>query len=295
MDTDKGNQAGRHGGQGNVQGGGKNTVRDSSLGNLQDTGQGSMPGNMQDSGQGNLQDSGQPAGGQYAKESPEGSAKIQGDKLGDTVAAGASAGDGIQVERGGDDAGQGMDVGPGQGAGQGMGSPQGQLAGQGGSQAGQGSQGSQGSSHGGQGSSQGGQGQGSAGAATGRAQQSMSAERRREKSDEGVLRPPVDVIEDAQGITLLADLPGVAKENLNLRLDAQSLTIEGAMSIDFPQQMESRYAEIRHQRYERTFALSRELDGEKATAELVHGVLKIRIPKTAHATPRKIPVNVASA
>jgi HSP20 family protein len=107
----------------------------------------------------------------------------------------------------------------------------------------------------------------------------------------GVLRPPVDVIEDAQGITLLADMPGVAKENLNLRLESQSLTIEGALSLDGPQDMDSRYAEIRHQHYERTFALSRELDGEKATAELAHGVLRIRIPKTAHATPRKIPVN----
>jgi HSP20 family protein len=111
----------------------------------------------------------------------------------------------------------------------------------------------------------------------------------------GVLRPPVDVIEDAQGITLVADMPGVSKENLNLRLESQSLTIEGALSLDGPQDMDSRYAEIRHQHYERTFALSRELDGEKATAELANGVLRIRIPKTAHATPRKIPVNVGSA
>jgi HSP20 family molecular chaperone IbpA len=108
----------------------------------------------------------------------------------------------------------------------------------------------------------------------------------------GVLRPPVDVIEDAQGITLLADMPGVTRDNLNLRLDAQSLTIEGAMALDLPQQMEGRYIEVGSQQYERTFALSRELDGARATAELNHGVLKIRIPKTQEAAPRKIPVNV---
>ncbi|QYF95896.1 Hsp20/alpha crystallin family protein [Massilia sp. PAMC28688] len=107
----------------------------------------------------------------------------------------------------------------------------------------------------------------------------------------GVLRPPVDVIEDAQGITLLADMPGVTRDNLNLRLDSQSLTIEGAMALDIPQQMEGRYIEVGHQHYERTFALSRELDGAQATAELNHGVLKIRIPKTQEAAPRKIPVN----
>lgn len=133
------------------------------------------------------------------------------------------------------------------------------------------------------------------GGAAGGQQAMTTTERSRERGGVGVLRPPVDVIEDPQGITLLADMPGVSKDNLNLRLDSQSLTIEGSMSIDWPEQMDSRYAEIRHQHYERTFALSRELDGEKATAELSHGVLKIRIPKTAQATPRKIPINVTAA
>ena len=134
------------------------------------------------------------------------------------------------------------------------------------------------------------------GGAAGGGQRAMtSTEGSHDRRTVGVIRPPVDVIEDPQGITLLADMPGVSKDKLNLRLESQSLTIEGAMSIDWPEQMDSRYAEIRHQHYERTFALSRELDGEKATAELSHGVLKIRIPKTAQAAPRKIPVNAPSA
>ncbi len=127
--------------------------------------------------------------------------------------------------------------------------------------------------------------------AEGMGAQTGSAVQRRQDANIGVLRPPVDVIEDAGGITLLADLPGVSKENLNLRLEAQSLTIEGAMSLDLPADMEPRHAEVRHQHYERTFALSRELNGEEATAELHHGVLKIRIPKSQDAMPRKIPVN----
>ncbi len=107
----------------------------------------------------------------------------------------------------------------------------------------------------------------------------------------GVLRPPVDVIEDATGITLVADLPGVSKDNLHLQLEAQSLTIQAAMSLDLPAGMEARHVEVRHQHYERTFALSRELNGEQATAELNHGVLRIRIPKSQDAVPRRIPVN----
>jgi HSP20 family protein len=128
----------------------------------------------------------------------------------------------------------------------------------------------------------------------GAGQQAVTRAERRPGSNVGVLRPPVDVIEDPTGITLMADMPGVSKDNLNLRLEAQSLTVEGSLSLDLPPDMESRYAEVRHQHYERTFALSRELDGEKATAELAHGVLTIRIPKTAEAAPRKIPVNVAT-
>ena len=124
-------------------------------------------------------------------------------------------------------------------------------------------------------------------------QQAVATERR-PGPNVGVLRPPVDVIEDAAGIILKADIPGLSKDNLNLRLEAQSLTIEGSLSLDLPPDLESRYAEVRHQHYERTFALSRELDGEKATAELANGVLTIRIPKTAEAAPRKIPVNVAA-
>lgn len=109
---------------------------------------------------------------------------------------------------------------------------------------------------------------------------------------EASLLPPVDVIEDGSGITLYADLPGVPKDKLNLRLEADSLTIEGEVALDLPQGMESSHAEVRLPRYSRTFTLSRELDGEKASAEFRNGSLKLRIPKAAHAQPRKIQVNV---
>ncbi len=110
---------------------------------------------------------------------------------------------------------------------------------------------------------------------------------------EAALLPPVDVIEDSGGITLLADLPGVSKENLKLQLETESLTIEGELALDIPQDMESGYAEVKVPRYRRTFTLSKELDGEQTSAEFKNGVLKLRIPKAAHAQPRKIQINVA--
>lgn len=123
--------------------------------------------------------------------------------------------------------------------------------------------------------------------------QGRSAMQRGAQASGAILIPPVDVIEDAGGITLLADLPGVAREGLHLRLEANSLTIDGEVTLDLPEQMESRYAEVKHQHYQRSFSLSRDLDAEQAVAELNHGVLRLRIPKAQHAQPRKIEIKVA--
>jgi HSP20 family molecular chaperone IbpA len=102
--------------------------------------------------------------------------------------------------------------------------------------------------------------------------------------------PRCDVLEDSQGITLLADLPGVPRDRLELRVDGETLLIEGAVSTALPEQMEPTYVEVRVPRFRRAFTLSRELDTEKIEANLTDGVLRLRIPKKAHAQPRKIAV-----
>ncbi|HRA23396.1 MAG TPA: Hsp20/alpha crystallin family protein [Usitatibacteraceae bacterium] len=109
---------------------------------------------------------------------------------------------------------------------------------------------------------------------------------------EAALMPPVDVIEDANGITLYADLPGVPKEKLNLHVEADTLTIEGELGLAMPDGMEATHVEVALPRYRRVFTLSKELDAGKVGAEFAHGVLKLRIPKAEHAQPRKIQVAV---
>ena len=110
---------------------------------------------------------------------------------------------------------------------------------------------------------------------------------------EPTLLPPVDVIEDASGITLYADLPGVPRDKLLLRVEGDQLTIEAELVIALPQGMEPSHAEVQHTRYRRAFTLSNELDADKVGAELSQGVLRVRIPKAAHPQPRRIEVNVA--
>jgi len=102
--------------------------------------------------------------------------------------------------------------------------------------------------------------------------------------------PPVDVFEDASGITLLADMPGVPKEKLELKVEGDALLIEGDVQSHTPDGLEALYAELRVPRYRRSFTLSRELDTTRIEANLKDGVLKLRIPKQAHAQPRRIAV-----
>lgn len=102
--------------------------------------------------------------------------------------------------------------------------------------------------------------------------------------------PPVDVFEDASGITLLADMPGVPKEQLELKVEGDALLIEGGVQSHTPDGLEAIYAELRAPRYRRSFTLSRELDTSRVEASLKDGVLKLRIPKQAHAQPRRIAV-----
>jgi HSP20 family protein len=105
--------------------------------------------------------------------------------------------------------------------------------------------------------------------------------------------PAVDVFEDASGITLLADMPGVPKERLDVKVEADTLSIEGQVEAQTPEGLEAVYAEVRVPRYRRTFTLSRELDTSKVEANLKDGVLTLRIPKQAHAQPRRIEVRGA--
>ena len=102
--------------------------------------------------------------------------------------------------------------------------------------------------------------------------------------------PAVDIFEDAAGITLLADMPGVAREHLDVRLDGDSLAIEGEVSIAMPEGMRALWAEVDIPRFRRTFTLSRELDASRIEANLKDGVLSLRIPKLAHAQPQRIAV-----
>ncbi|CAN5750234.1 Hsp20/alpha crystallin family protein [soil metagenome] len=110
------------------------------------------------------------------------------------------------------------------------------------------------------------------------------------ESNQRPVSPAVDIFEDADGITLLADMPGVSKDLLDIKLDGDNLSIEGGVEMDLPSEMRALWAEVNVPRFRRTFTLSRELDAARIEANLKDGVLTLKVPKQAHAQPRRIEV-----
>jgi HSP20 family protein len=117
-----------------------------------------------------------------------------------------------------------------------------------------------------------------------------TAAERAEREPSLVIVPAADVFEDSSGITLQLDMPGVAKDRLNLQVNQNALVIEGSAQISMPQDMAALHAEVRSTRYRRSFVLSEELETDKVDASLRDGVLTVRIPKRAELQPRRIEV-----
>lgn len=107
---------------------------------------------------------------------------------------------------------------------------------------------------------------------------------------ETALYPPVDIYEDADGIHVQADMPGVSRDRLTVQVDRDTLLIEGEAKIQMPEGMNALYADVRSTRYRRSFTLSSELRPEAIEANLKDGVLSVRIPKREEAKPRRIEV-----
>ncbi|MET0044833.1 MAG: Hsp20/alpha crystallin family protein [Candidatus Thiodiazotropha sp. 6PLUC3] len=104
------------------------------------------------------------------------------------------------------------------------------------------------------------------------------------------VRPKVDIFEDSNGITLVADIPGVAKERLDIEIDNEILSIDGEVQLPLPDSIKEGNAGLHASRYQRSFSLSKELDGEQIDASLNDGVLVMKIPKRQEFKAKKIEI-----
>ena len=107
------------------------------------------------------------------------------------------------------------------------------------------------------------------------------------------LTPAVDIFEDSQGITLWADLPGVTRDKLDVKVHDGNLYIEAEAVVPTPAGLRLQHAEIREPRFARAFSLSPDFDTSKIDANLQNGVLKLTIPRRDEARPRQIEVQTS--
>jgi len=124
----------------------------------------------------------------------------------------------------------------------------------------------------------------------------VSTRQRPSAAETNTVLPAVDIFEDAHGVTIMADMPGVSRERLGVRVDGDNLLIEGSVApkegAEQTPGMEIIYGEVLNPSYRRSFTLSSDLDPSKIEASLNQGVLKLVIPKSESAKPRRIEVKV---
>ncbi|BCZ85169.1 heat-shock protein [Paraburkholderia terrae] len=104
------------------------------------------------------------------------------------------------------------------------------------------------------------------------------------------ITPAVDIFEDGQAVTLWADLPGVTRDKLDVRVHDGNLSIEAEAVVPTPAHLRLQHAEVREPRFARTFTLAPDFDTSKIEASLQDGVLKLTIPRREEARPRRIEI-----
>lgn len=106
-------------------------------------------------------------------------------------------------------------------------------------------------------------------------------------------RPNVDIVETANELIVHADMPGVQRDDIDIRFDDGELTIHGHVQPRQPagQSYMLQQYEVGH--FHRTFRLGEHVDAEKIRAEFARGVLTLHLPKHESARPRKIAVQGA--
>ena len=105
-----------------------------------------------------------------------------------------------------------------------------------------------------------------------------------------VFLPTTDIYETDQGLTVVMEMPGVDKANVDIGLENGVLTVEGRIDFSKYGDLQPVYTEYNIGNYRRSFSLPETVDQEKISAEMKDGVLTLTLPKAEKAKPRKIAI-----
>ncbi len=123
-----------------------------------------------------------------------------------------------------------------------------------------------------------------------RAQQPEGTERTRERP---LYAPRVDIVETEDALEILADMPGVTRDGVEVTLEQRVLTIRGRADTSVPKDLAPLYLEYEPGDYERSFTLSDVVDPAGIEARVRAGVLHLRLPKAGPAKRQRIEVKAA--
>jgi len=105
--------------------------------------------------------------------------------------------------------------------------------------------------------------------------------------------PRVDIYETKDSIFLIADMPGVDENTVDVELEKNILTITGKVEDGMLKNHTLIFSEYEVGDYERSFTLSDEIDREKINATVKQGVLRLELPKAEKIKPKKIAIKAA--
>jgi HSP20 family protein len=103
--------------------------------------------------------------------------------------------------------------------------------------------------------------------------------------------PMADIYETQDALKVVLEMPGVEKENVDVRVEDDVLNVEGRLDLSKYQGLQPLYTEYNIGHYSRSFRLSSKINQDKIGAELKEGVLSLTLPKVEEAKPRTIQVN----
>ena len=102
--------------------------------------------------------------------------------------------------------------------------------------------------------------------------------------------PATDIFESADALTIVMEMAGVDKKNLDVNVEDGILTVEGRLDFSKYEGMQPVYTEYNIGHYRRSFSLSSKIDQDRISAQMQNGVLTLLLPKAEEAKPRRISV-----
>jgi len=102
--------------------------------------------------------------------------------------------------------------------------------------------------------------------------------------------PTTDIFENEDALTLVLEMPGVDRDNININVENGVLTVEGRINFSKYEGLQPVYSEYNIGPYRRTFRISSRIDQEEIRAEMRDGVITLVLPKAEQAKPRRIEV-----